>query len=81
MKQKIFIITFLVMFCSQLYGQNPTVRQSLEAKYSMVEYHNENNGWYLVGKQQEGTTLYGVYNSTGKQLAFGGTEFTKAVSR
>lgn len=75
MKQKIFIITFLVMFCSQLYGQNPTVRQSLEAKYSMVEYHNENNGWYLVGKQQEGTTLYGVYNSTGKQLAFGGTEY------
>ena len=47
------------------YAQNPSVQSALRSKFSLVQYHPECGGWYLVNYQQNGQTYYGFADNAG----------------
>lgn len=68
----LFVVWLLAL---NVQGQNVAVTRQLQQKYSVVEYHKDNGGWYLIGKQTGTEKQYGFCNKTGKVIAFGGIEY------
>ncbi|WP_321436649.1 caspase family protein [uncultured Bacteroides sp.] len=55
---------------------NPKVIQNqLKTKYSLVEYHTDCGGWYLIGQQVGTSNQYGFCDKTGRKIAFGASEY------
>lgn len=68
----LFVVWLLAL---NVQGQNVAVTRQLQQKYSVVEYHKDNGGWYLIGKQTGTEKQYGFCNKMGKVIAFGGIEY------
>lgn len=62
-------------FALTIQSQNATVTKQLKLKYSIVEYHKDHGGWYLVGKQTGTEKQYGFCDKMGRVIVFGGTEY------
>lgn len=72
--------TWICVICALLVtiganAQNAAVSNQLKVKYSLVEYHKDNGGWYLIGKQNGTENEYGFCNKLGKVIAFGGKDY------
>lgn len=62
------IIPFYCVFASvEIKAQSKVA--SLQAKYSMVQYHSEGGGWYFLSYQKDGQTLYGFADKDGNVVA------------
>lgn len=68
----LFVVWLLTL---NVQGQKVAVTRQLQQKYSVVEYHKDNGGWYLIGKQTGTEKQYGFCNKMGKVIAFGGIEY------
>lgn len=50
-------------------ASNQSKLSTLQAKYSLVQYHPECGGWYFLSYQKDGQTLYGFADAAGNVVA------------
>lgn len=73
--RNIICLSIVWLFALNANSQNVAVTRQLQQKYSIVEYHKDNGGWYLIGKQNGTEKQYGFCNKMGKVIAFGGIDY------
>lgn len=67
--KKLYVIIVLCLWAVSGYSQNPAVQNALRSKFSLVQYHPECGGWYLVNYQQNDQTYFGFADGAGNVVA------------